>query len=348
MKFYASTFEDYLTSVAKYNLHPELTETWQKLPTLPPNMIFYGPPGVGKYTQVLRAIQKYGPRPQKKISIQFNKQVYAYNLSSIHYEVDMALLGCNSKLLWHDIFVQIVDIVSVRVSSPKIGIIVCKNFHAIHNELLEIFYSYMQQYNSSKYSPIHISFILITEHVSFLPTNILNACKIINICRPAREKYAKLLEIECGLSAEVAAEAADDLADGQPKNIKELFSLERAGNREVSTQYSFYLICNTILKHIKEYNKLSFMEFRDAIYDIFVYNLDVADCIWYIVSHIIREHNPPTEVISSILLKSYTFLQYFNNNYRPIYHLESFFIYIIINVFVKPTQNAKNAQKSRI
>ena len=350
MKFYASTFEEYLVAVEKYNLHPELLETWKKLPPVPPNMIFYGPPGVGKYTQVLRAIQKYGPRPQKKISIQFNKQIYAYNLSSIHYEVDMALLGCNSKLLWHDIFVQIVDIVSVRTTSPKIGIIVCKNFHAIHNELLEIFYSYMQQYNSTKYSPIHISFILVTENVSFLPTNILNACHIVKIGRPSREKYAKLLEIECGGDENIAAEAADDLAEGQPKNIKEFLSVERAGqhNTDISTQYSFHLICNTILKHMMEYHKLSFMEFRDAIYDVFVYNLDVADCIWYIVSHIIRTQNPEAKVISSILLKSYTFLQYFNNNYRPIYHLESFFIYIIITVFVHRTPLSKNEQKSRV
>jgi len=338
MKFYASTFEDYLNSVAKYNLHPELIPIWQKMPpdnVPPPNMIFYGPPGVGKYTQVLRALQKYGPKTQKKVSIQFNKQVYAYNLSNIHYEIDMALLGCNSKLLWHDIFVQIVDIVSVRNSSPKIGIIVCKNFHAIHNELLEIFYSYMQQYNSTQYSQIRISFILITENISFIPTNILNSCHIVNIARPSKEQYAKLLEIECGAAPVDALTAVDELLDDQPKNLKEFFSAERTGKKDVSTKYSFYLICNSIIKHMIEYNKLSFTEFRDVIYDIFIYNLDVAECIWYIISYIIKTQKPDSEVISDILLKSYTFLQYFNNNYRPIYHLESFFIYIIIRVFIR-------------
>lgn len=339
MKFYASTFEEYLNSVEKYNLHPELNSIWQKLPLTipPPNMIFYGPPGIGKYTQVLYAIQKYGPKTQKKISIQFNKQVYAYNISNIHYEIDMALLGCNSKLLWHDIFMQIVDIVSVRNSSPKIGIILCKNFHAIHNELLEIFYSYMQQYNSTQYSQIRISFILITENISFIPTNILNACHIVNIARPSKEQYAKVLEIECGISPSDAITAAESLSDEQPKNLKEFFSLERTGkhNTDISTKYSFYLICNTIIKHMIEYKKLSFTEFRDAIYDVFIYNLDVAECIWYIVSYIIKTQKVKPETISAILLKSYSFLQYFNNNYRPIYHLESFFIYIIISVFIR-------------
>ena len=69
----------------------------------------------------------------------------------------MSLLGCNSKTLWHEIFFQLVDIISVKQN--KIGIIVCKNFHTINSELLEIFYSYMQQYNM-KNSNILIKFIM--------------------------------------------------------------------------------------------------------------------------------------------------------------------------------------------
>ena len=57
----------------------------------------------------------------------------------------MALLGCNAKLLWNDIFNHIIDIIST--SKHKKGIIVCKNFHEIHSELLEIFYSYMQTFH---------------------------------------------------------------------------------------------------------------------------------------------------------------------------------------------------------
>jgi hypothetical protein len=36
--------------------------------------------------------------------------------------------------------------------------------------------------------------------------------------------------------------------------------------------------------------------------------------------------------ISDILKKTYTFLKYYNNNYRPIYHLESIMFYIINKV----------------
>lgn len=353
MKFYASTFEEYLNSVAKYNLHPELNEIWDKLPSQsvpPPNMIFYGPSGVGKYSQVLHAIRKYNPRTQKKINIQFNKQIYNYNLSNIHYEIDMALLGCNSKLLWHDIFVQIVDIINVR--KQKFGIIVCKNFHTIHNELLEIFYSYMQQYNSS-YSSLHISFIIVTDNISFLPLNILNACYIVKIARPTKAQYVKLLEIECSIDETTGLSFIDNWNKTYSNNgnniitlphLKELFSIVRNGkiNTDISTNKHFYLICNTIIRQIIEYKTISLTEFRDIIYDIFIYNLNVSYCIWYIIFYIIQTQKIDPEVITGILLKSYTFFQYFNNNYRPIYHLESFFIYIIEQLRLNELKNTNS------
>jgi len=68
----------------------------------------------------------------------------------------MSLLGCNSKLLWHEIYQQLVDIISAK--TEKSGIIVCKEFHNIHSELLENFYSYMQNNNDSS---INIKFILL-------------------------------------------------------------------------------------------------------------------------------------------------------------------------------------------
>ena len=64
MKYYESNFDEYVQSVHKYNLHPELDITLNKLPSKIkdlPNMIFYGPSGVGKYSQCLRTLFKYSP-----------------------------------------------------------------------------------------------------------------------------------------------------------------------------------------------------------------------------------------------------------------------------------------------
>jgi hypothetical protein len=33
--------------------------------------------------------------------------------------------------------------------------------------------------------------------------------------------------------------------------------------------------------------------------------------------------------ISDVMIKTYCFFQYYNNNYRPIYHLENYFLNLI-------------------
>ena len=169
MKFYESHYEEYIQSLNNCNIHTELEPIFKNLPDKISelgNLIIYGPSGVGKYTQTLHMIKKYSPsnlKYDKKIKVDTDKNSYIYRISDIHYEIDMALLGCNSKIIWHEVFLQIVDIISVK--NDKKGIILCKNFHMIHTELLEIFYSYIQQYNHSQ-SPLQIRFILLTEQAN--------------------------------------------------------------------------------------------------------------------------------------------------------------------------------------
>ena len=64
MKFYETHFEDYINANNENSLHPALSELYKKFPkkiTDLKNLIFYGPKGVGKYTQMLSAIKSYSP-----------------------------------------------------------------------------------------------------------------------------------------------------------------------------------------------------------------------------------------------------------------------------------------------
>ena len=128
MKYYETTFEEYIQSSKEYNMHPELEKLIASFPKSiydMKQMIIYGPTGVGKYTQTLRILEKYSPsnmKYEKKITAVTDKQNYQYKISDIHYEIDMSMLGCYSKILWHEIFLQVIDIISVKPS--KIGIIV--------------------------------------------------------------------------------------------------------------------------------------------------------------------------------------------------------------------------------
>ena len=174
MKFIHNSFDNYLQEYDKINLHPKLSSVFKSFPddiTKMRNIILYGPENSGKYTQFLQSIRKYSNsklKYEKKLTIETNKQDFFIKISDIHYEVDISLLGCNAKVLWNNIFNQIVDIILTK--PKKNGIIVCKNFHTIHSELLDIFYSYMQKNICNYYN---IVFFLLTEQVSFIPDNIL-------------------------------------------------------------------------------------------------------------------------------------------------------------------------------
>lgn len=372
MKYYETTYEEYIESVKKYNLHPELSPFIDNLPKRLSdlgNMIVYGPPGVGKYSQVLWMLQRYsGTRLKydKKIQIQTDKQDYIYHISDIHYEIDMSHLGCNSKILWNEIFMQIVDIISVK--SEKIGVVICKNFHMIHGELLEIFYSYIQQYSKIHHhstnnetlldktkmsfggsgnvsevkfnSNIMIHFIIITENISFMPNNILNACQVLPIRRPTKEQYKEMVEVNMAnrpRHVKVAKDTLENIECNGIMNIKEIYSFGFVKNGCLPKDL-FNVVCDNIIAEMISPKKISFTNFRDIIYDILIYNLEAVDCVWYILNYCIHSVNVSGEPllsasdISQILKKSYWFLKYYNNNYRPIYHLESILFYMIIKI----------------
>jgi BarA-like signal transduction histidine kinase len=95
----------------------------------------------------------------------------------------------------------------------------------------------------------------------------------------------------------------------------------------------FNIICDNIIKEISEPKNISFTGFRDILYDILTYNLDMTECLFYILSHFIETDKLQQSDISDIMVKSFSFLKYYNNNYRPIYHLESIMYYIIVKIY---------------
>ena len=62
-----------------------------------------------------------------------------------------------------------------------------------------------------------------------------------------------------------------------------------------------------IINNIINYNDIDYLDLREKLYSIFTYD--------------------KTE---KIFIKLHKFLKLYNNNYRPIYHLESFVCYLCI------------------
>ena len=314
MKFLETKFEEYICSCQKENLHPELTPSFNSMAdTLNGhnNLILYGPPGTGKYTQVLNYIKKFSPtglKYERKINIELcKKKQYFFKISDIHFEIDMELLGCNAKSLWNTIYLHILDILSTRQTHN--GIIICKNFHKIHNELLDIFYSYMQ---TLVHKNICLSYIFITESVSFIPDNILTRCIVMPVKRPTKLQYKKC----------TSRHLLSNVKISKIMNIKDLYS------KNTKLMDINKLIISKIIRQIEEYDTLHFLSFRDNLYDIFIYHLELNECLWEILVYFINNKKLDEPKMERILFFLYRFLKYFNNNYRPIYHLERFVLFL--------------------
>ena len=319
MKIQETHFDHYIQLHKENSLHQNLATTYKKFPdklSNLKNLIFYGPKGVGKYTQMLCSIKKYSPselKYEKKLSITYNKNTYFFKISDIHYEIDMSLIGCHSKMLWNDIYNQIVDIL---LSKPdKTGIIVCKYFHEIHSELLDIFYSYMQTLNAVN---IDIKFILITDEISFIPDNIINCCQLIKVPRPSRSTYNRCLKLKLKKTI----------------NLHEITNIKNINLSLTQLLNPNEIICNKLVDFILNIKNedIKFYNMREYLYDIFIYNLNPYECVWFILDKLIQMKKIKSDKMTDILIKTYTFLQYYNNNYRPIYHFEHFIIFLAMNV----------------
>jgi len=338
MKFYETHFDDYIKNNSSCSLHPKLNKLYTTFPKNindMKNIILYGPSGVGKYTQMLSMINQYSPsrlKYEKKISVTHNKNNYLYKISDIHYEIDMSLLGCQSKMLWNEIYNTIVDIIMVKQHNS--GIIVCKYFHEIHSELLDNFYSYMQ---TLPLNNIDLKFILITEQLSFIPNNILKSCFVINVPRPSRLLYNKCINNNNNNNnTNTNNNNTNTNNNNNNNNIKINEQLDEIINiKNIYTKSNFITqpykpIGDNILlfiNNISTNENINFILLRELLYDILIYNININDCIWYILQNINKTLS--NNDISLILIKMYNFLYYYNNNYRPIYHLENFIIFFI-------------------
>ena len=312
MKYLETSFIDYTNAVKKNNLHKNMEPFFESMTNNIaelPNLIFYGPSGIGKYSQMLNFIKRFSPselKYERKITYKYNnKYDYTFKISDIHFEIDMELLGCNAKILFNNLYYHILDVCNTRQRINNI--IVCKNFHKIHTELLENFYSYMQ---SIEHKNLNIIFIFLTEQVSFLPPIILKRSKIIQFSKPNLSTYKIISKNK-------------DIITRNIKNVKDIISKNE--NNNIYEKNIVKKIYNSVIN----YKNLEFIKFRDNLYDLFIYDINLEESIFKIISDLINNNYIDKENYNNIVFEYYTFLKFYNNNYRPITHVELFFFKLI-------------------
>lgn len=278
------------------SFHPYILEEHKDIYSLPiekqKNIIFYGPTGVGKYHQSIELVRQYSAsklKYNKKMFIE--DEEYYIRLSDIHFEIDILSLGCNYKTLFDKIQKQIKN--SMESTKLKRAFIICKNFHTINKDLIHNFKNIMLD---------NCIYILNTEHVCFFPNDLIELFHIVSL-KEIKKKFLKgrLKKYTNNLNI-VNYKINDEIHDISYLNKK----------------YS-----ETIINYM-ENNTISYMNLREHIYNLLTFQCNIEECIWIIFKHFSRD----IENISDVIVEIYNFFKCYNNNYRPIFHLERIILYI--------------------
>ena len=108
------------------------------------------------------------------------------------------------------------------------------------------------------------------------------------------------------------------------KNIKNIHS----EIKQLSQPHE--ILSKRIINKLNNYKDLNYMLLRENLYNLFIYQLDINECILFILFYYIQKNEINKEKIFYIFQKLPPFLKYYINNYRPIYHLESFILSLSI------------------
>ena len=136
------------------------------------HVILYGPENSGKYTQALNIVKYFSKtnlKYSRKIELELNNTKYYFNISDIHFEIDFELLGTNQFNIW----IEYIQLINSIIDTQDKGIVICKNYHFIKDELLTIFHTFLRDPK--------LKFILCSKHISYFPKQLKEKCIIHNL-----------------------------------------------------------------------------------------------------------------------------------------------------------------------
>ena len=255
------------------------------------NIIIYGSENSGKYIfalDILRNFSNQDLKYYKKMEITINKTNHIFMMSDIHFEIDINLLGTSFKNIWFEFYDHVCNI--IECGTVKKGYILLRNFQDIPDELLSQLYTFMQ---CKMKTNINIKFIIITREISFIPNNIREVCELLTcpLKKSSKPKYSFTKEHEA---------FSDELFDFCKESFYETKDDE---NKNISPSVV--------------YNDL-----RLKIYNLFIRNYNIHYCVSYIIQKYFNTYDIKKDKISLFMNDFCNGMKYYNNNYRPIYHIE--------------------------
>lgn len=305
-----------------------------------PNMLITGSQGVGKYHFALSLLYHLSPsklRIYKKICVE-SKNTYLIPASDIHYEVDFSQMIINAKTIWMDILKSIMD-----VATTNYAVIMCKNIHLMNEELLDIFYYLIPKLETLKW-------IFISEHIDFIPNEIINICERISLKRPTKQFYMSLREkMQQG---EYTPHARLDVNIEKINNINMIYEtvpidtmekihyikdhpshileneIVHTHTAKMTDAFGKIPIAKTLAMILISNEEYNIIDIREHLYHILTYHIPLEDVMMAVYDELIEERMVIglTELhMTKICALNLDVLNYYKNNYRPIYHLEKWF-----------------------
>ena len=172
--------------------------------------------------------------------------------------------------------------------------------------MLNIFYNFIENIDNKN---IDIKFVILTTNIGFIPDIILKKLTKLHMSIPIKKKLNHIKK--------------NAFYTGNLKLIPINY------NDELN---NYKLICDKILVRIYNIDTIEFHEIRELIYSLLVSNCDIHECIWYLISDIVNKNKISQEKIADTMIFLFNSLKKYNNNYRPIYHLEKIVFYFIYQV----------------
>ena len=108
------------------------------------------------------------------------------------------------------------------------------------------------------------------------------------------------------------------------KNICTIICLKDKTNVTLSIK-----LCDPIVDMIYSKN-IDYFLLRELLYNLLTYNLNINECFYYILNSLINKEYITSKDIEVYMKDILDIIKKFNNNYRTIYHLERFVMYLII------------------
>lgn len=237
--------------------------------------IFYHNHHNKNYLFVLEQLKMKSPSQLKyirKTNITNHDNEYNFITSDIHIEVDFELLGVNQYSVFFDLYKHVQNNL---LFNKTVFYIVCLHFNDVHNELLHVFFTFM---NNSR-----IRMIILSNKISFMPSNLLKHMKI------QKHKGVQL------------------------------------SNYNKTYESRIDIICD----FIQNKNSLTILQWREKLYELLIMNDNIHDCFSYLIGKLIQDEYIQSDEIDNVLKTYNKNIHKYNNNYRSIYHLEHFIMYLI-------------------